>query len=204
MGKLGGKELGYGSDLDLVYVFDDPAGKRENYGRPGQRLNTWLSSRTPAEYLRNRSTPATQWRFGPARSLRSRLSATTSFTPPGSGSTGLTCARLSPAILLSAIASKSAPRKSSAERDPTRLCDEVVAMRRKMLDAHPRTPGEFDIKQDPGGIIDVEFIVQYLVLAHARRHPELWGNLVTSPCSPWLPISDRSPRTCRRRARRLS
>ncbi|HNL22893.1 MAG TPA: bifunctional glutamine synthetase adenylyltransferase/deadenyltransferase, partial [Rhodocyclaceae bacterium] len=34
-----------------------------------------------------------------------------------------------------------------------------------------------DIKQDPGGIIDVEFIVQYLVLAHARRHPELCGNL---------------------------
>jgi glutamate-ammonia-ligase adenylyltransferase len=51
-------------------------------------------------------------------------------------------------------------------------------MRQRMLDAHAsKNPDEFDIKQDPGGIIDVEFIVQYLVLGHAHAHPELCGNL---------------------------
>jgi glutamate-ammonia-ligase adenylyltransferase len=50
-------------------------------------------------------------------------------------------------------------------------------MRRKMLDAHPNTSGRFDIKHDRGGIIDVEFAVQFLVLAHASRHAELTGNI---------------------------
>src|SRR5574343_660028 len=51
-GKMGGKELGYASDLDLVYLFDDDAmDAEENYTRLGQRLNTWLSSQTPAGTL---------------------------------------------------------------------------------------------------------------------------------------------------------
>ena len=45
-----------------------------------------------------------------------------------------------------------------------------------MLDAHPNASGLFDIKHDRGGIIDVEFAVQYLVLAHAHAHPELTRN----------------------------
>ena len=48
-GKMGGKELGYVSDLDLVFLFDDDAQDApENYTRLGQRLSTWLSSQTPA------------------------------------------------------------------------------------------------------------------------------------------------------------
>ena len=51
-------------------------------------------------------------------------------------------------------------------------------MRQKMFDAHGAvSPGVFDIKQDPGGIIDVEFIVQYLILAHAHAYPDLTDNL---------------------------
>ncbi|EFK95603.1 Glutamate-ammonia-ligase adenylyltransferase, partial [sediment metagenome] len=61
-------------------------------------------------------------------------------------------------------------------RDPEALKQEVLAMRRKMLDTHTNTSGRFDIKNDSGGIIDVEFIVQYLVLAHAAAHPELTRN----------------------------
>ena len=49
-------------------------------------------------------------------------------------------------------------------------------MRQKMLDAHPNTSGQFDLKHDRGGIIDVEFTVQYLVLAHAHVHPEFTRN----------------------------
>jgi glutamate-ammonia-ligase adenylyltransferase len=47
-----------------------------------------------------------------------------------------------------------------------------------MFDAHSAsTPGTFDIKQYPGGIIDVEFIVQFLILAYAHQHPDLAENL---------------------------
>jgi glutamate-ammonia-ligase adenylyltransferase len=67
------------------------------------------------------------------------------------------------------------------QRDLARLREEVLAMRRKMVDALG-TKGDqrdtvFDLKHDPGGLVDVEFIVQYLVLGYAHRHPELTGNL---------------------------
>ena len=62
-------------------------------------------------------------------------------------------------------------------RDAEALRREVVAMREKMFDAHPNKSELFDLKHDRGGMIDIEFIVQYLVLAHAARYPQLTGNL---------------------------
>lgn len=50
-------------------------------------------------------------------------------------------------------------------------------MRQQMLDAHPNRSDLFDLKHDRGGMIDIEFIVQYLVLAHAHRYPQLTANL---------------------------
>ena len=50
------------------------------------------------------------------------------------------------------------------------LAGEIRAMRDKMREAHPNDSGLFDLKHDRGGIVDVEFIVQYLVLGHAHRH----------------------------------
>ena len=50
-------------------------------------------------------------------------------------------------------------------------------MRARMHQAHPNPSELFDVKHDPGGMIDLEFVVQYLVLAHAHRHPRLTGNL---------------------------
>lgn len=50
-------------------------------------------------------------------------------------------------------------------------------MRRKMLDAHPNPTSLFDIKHDRGGIIDAEFIVQFLVLGYAHQHPQLTDNI---------------------------
>jgi glutamate-ammonia-ligase adenylyltransferase len=52
----------------------------------------------------------------------------------------------------------------------------VIEMRTKMLAAHPNPTALFDIKHDRGGIIDVEFIVQYLVLGYAHQHAELTAN----------------------------
>jgi glutamate-ammonia-ligase adenylyltransferase len=50
-------------------------------------------------------------------------------------------------------------------------------MRDRMLQGHPNRSGLFDLKHDRGGMVDIEFVVQFLVLAEAARHPELLGNL---------------------------
>jgi len=53
----------------------------------------------------------------------------------------------------------------------------VLAMRARMLDGHPNATALFDLKHDRGGMVDIEFIVQYLVLAHSHEQPELIRNL---------------------------
>lgn len=65
----------------------------------------------------------------------------------------------------------------TAPRDHAALRGEIIAMREKMRAAHPIKPGLFDVKHSPGGMVDVEFVVQFLVLAHSGEHPELRGNL---------------------------
>ena len=62
-------------------------------------------------------------------------------------------------------------------RDQQKLRDEVYAMRHKMLDNKLGSKSGFDIKHGRGGIVDVEFAVQYLVLAHSADHPALAENV---------------------------
>ncbi len=50
-------------------------------------------------------------------------------------------------------------------------------MRQKMHDGHPNPSGLFDIKHDSGGLVDVEFAVQYLILSHAPTRPEMTANV---------------------------
>jgi len=179
-GKLGGKELGYASDLDLIFLYDDAAPEAfENYARLAQRLNRWLTSLTPAgvlyetdlrlrpdgvsgllvssldgfaEYQRRHA-----WVWEHQALTRARCVA-------GDAEIGHRFEDIRVAVL----------RQS---REPLPLRAEVVAMRNRMFEAHPNTSGRFDIKHDRGGLIDVEFVVQYLVLAHAHRYAELTGNI---------------------------
>ncbi|MGA0033830.1 MAG: bifunctional glutamine synthetase adenylyltransferase/deadenyltransferase, partial [Burkholderiales bacterium] len=79
-------------------------------------------------------------------------------------------------------------------REPAALRAGILEMRRKMHDAHPNTSALFDIKHDHGGIIDVEFMVQYLVLGHAHAHPQLTansGNLALLKTAAALALIDR-------------
>jgi glutamate-ammonia-ligase adenylyltransferase len=62
-------------------------------------------------------------------------------------------------------------------RDAALLKNEILAMRKRMHDAHPNNSGLFDVKHDAGGMIDIEFIVQYLVLRHTANHPEIAGDI---------------------------
>ena len=69
------------------------------------------------------------------------------------------------------------PSRGVAKFYHAKLRGEVMAMRQRMVDAHPNKTELFDLKHDRGGLIDVEFIVQYLVLGHAFEHASLTGNL---------------------------
>jgi glutamate-ammonia-ligase adenylyltransferase len=179
-GKLGGKELGYASDLDLVFLHDDPTPEAaENYARFAQRINTWLTSITSAGVLyetdlRLRPDGAGGLLVSPFTSFRDyqnrhaqlweHQALTRARFVAGDRDIGAAFERLRVDVL----------RK---KRDPALLRREVAAMRQKMLDAHPNRTRLFDLKHDRGGLIDVEFAVQYLVLGHAHAHPELTGNI---------------------------
>jgi len=178
-GRLGGKELGYASDLDLVFVYDDPD---ENapvaYAQLGQRLGTWLSTRTAAGQLFEidlRLRPN-----GDAGLIVSSLDGFRSYQRESAWvweHQALTRARFAagdPEI----GAAFEAERRAilSRVRDPAELRREVIAMRRRMHEGHPNRSELFDLKHDDAGMVDIEFIVQTLVLAHSHRHPELLDN----------------------------
>jgi glutamate-ammonia-ligase adenylyltransferase len=64
----------------------------------------------------------------------------------------------------------------TAPRHADNLRAEIVSMRNKVRAAHPIKDGRFDVKHSPGGMVDVEFVVQYLVLSQAAEHEELIVN----------------------------
>jgi glutamate-ammonia-ligase adenylyltransferase len=179
-GKLGGKELGYASDLDLVFLYEDPAPESaENYARYAQRINNWLTSITPAGVLyetdlRLRPDGAGGLLVSPLESFREyqarhawvweHQALTRARFVAGDAEIGANFEALRVEIL-------------RAKRDPGALMHEVAAMRRKLHDGHPNRTRLFDLKHDRGGLIDVEFAVQYLVLAHAHAQDGLTGNI---------------------------
>ncbi len=63
------------------------------------------------------------------------------------------------------------------ERDTHKLAQEILSMRKKMHDAHINRSDLFDLKHDAGGMIDIEFIVQNLVLRYAHQYPQLTANI---------------------------
>ena len=65
----------------------------------------------------------------------------------------------------------------NAPRNHNALKDEIIAMRNKLSAARPVKPDMFDVKHSAGGMVDVEFTVQYLVLAFASQHPALLANV---------------------------
>jgi glutamate-ammonia-ligase adenylyltransferase len=179
-GKLGGKELGYASDLDLVFLYDDPDGRAaEIYARLAQRINTWLGTLTPAGTLYE-----TDLRLRPDGASGLLVSSIEAFRDYQLRHAwtwehqALTRARFVCGDAGIGAAFETFRRELlCAPRDPEKLRDEVLAMREKMHAGHVNPTNLFDLKHDSGGIVDVEFAVQYLVLANAHTHPELTGNV---------------------------
>ncbi len=180
-GKLGGKELGYASDLDLVYIHDDAdPDAADNYARLVQRMNTWLSSQTGAGTLFE-----TDLRLRPngdAGLLTVSLEAFRDYQLKHAWTwehQALTRARACAGD--AALGERFEALRCEIlcqPRDLAALKNDILAMRDKMAAAHTRNdPQFFDLKHDRGGLIDAEFIVQYLVLGYAHQHPRLTGNL---------------------------
>ncbi|HYD33382.1 MAG TPA: bifunctional [glutamate--ammonia ligase]-adenylyl-L-tyrosine phosphorylase/[glutamate--ammonia-ligase] adenylyltransferase [Methylophilaceae bacterium] len=179
-GKLGGKELGYASDLDIIFLYDDDVpGAGEVYARLGQRINTWLGSMTAAGTLYE--TDIELRPDGASGLLVSSIQAFREYQLQKAWTwehQALTRARYCAGdSSIGHIFETIRHEVLTQHRDVEKLREEVVAMRQKMLDAHPNNSQMFDLKHDRGGIIDVEFMVQFLVLAYAHKHPELTGNL---------------------------
>jgi glutamate-ammonia-ligase adenylyltransferase len=178
-GKLGGKELGYASDLDLIFLYDDPDDRSpEIYARLARRMSRWLTSRTSAGVLFDidlrlrpegesgllvssidafrRYQRESAWTWEHQALTRARFCA-------GEATVGAEFEEERRAIL-------------QIDRDEAKLRDDVLSMRERLLRGHPNDSGLFDLKHDRGGMIDIEFIVQMLVLAHAHGRPELTAN----------------------------
>ncbi len=186
-GKLGGLELGYGSDLDLVFLHacenselmtngEQPLPLPVFYARLGQRLIHILTAHTPAgvlyeidmrlrpdgasgtlvssldSYARYQKNKAWIWEHQAL--VRARFVA---------GDAQL-CGRF--AEIRRAVLCQ--------PRDEKSLREDILSMRRRMRDElQKKAAGQFDLKQGAGGIVDIEFMVQFAVLAGAQAHPSL-------------------------------
>ncbi|HUS24008.1 MAG TPA: bifunctional [glutamate--ammonia ligase]-adenylyl-L-tyrosine phosphorylase/[glutamate--ammonia-ligase] adenylyltransferase [Candidatus Binatia bacterium] len=187
-GKFGGVEMGYGSDLDIVFLHDCDALQGDTAGgarsvpnevwlaRLAQRIIHWLSTQTAAgrvyevdlelrpdgrrgltvssvsafeEYQRQQA-----WTWEHQALSRARAVA-------GDARVRDAFARVRREVL-------------TAPRDAARLQSDVASMRRRMRTSLDKSrEGRFDVKQGQGGLTDIEFITQYLVLRHAPQHPAL-------------------------------
>ncbi|NOU44935.1 MAG: bifunctional [glutamate--ammonia ligase]-adenylyl-L-tyrosine phosphorylase/[glutamate--ammonia-ligase] adenylyltransferase [Methyloglobulus sp.] len=186
-GKLGGIELGYGSDLDLVFLYDCPDGNAmtsgekplscsQFYGRLGLKIRHILDTKMLSgvlyevdmrlrpsgdsgllvthigvyeDYLKNQA-----WTWEHQALVRGRFIAGD--------------------LRLKASYEGIRHRILSLTRDETQLKTEVSEMREKMRAAlDTKEANKFDLKQSKGGIADIEFIVQFGVLANAAKHATL-------------------------------
>ena len=182
-GKLGGKELGYGSDLDLVFVFDDDDERApEVYAALVRKVINWLTVKTGEGDLYEIDTALRPngnaglliTSFDAYANYQQKRGSNTAWTWEHQAMTRARCVLGDAALRARFDAVRQAV--ITAPRDGDSLRTEISAMRERMALAHTVKPGQFDFKQSAGGMIDAEFVMQFLVLAESGRHPELMAN----------------------------
>ena len=185
-GKLGGKELGYASDLDLVFLYQAPESEyaaQEIYGLLAKRMINWLTTYTSTGSLFEIDT-----RLRPNGSAGFLVTNADAFKKyqmrEGDNAAwvwehqALTRARFSSGNpTVGQFFDGVRFEVLSQNRNIDVLRNEILEMRRKVHAGHPNPAGEFDLKHDAGGMVDIEFIVQFLVLAYSHQHHQLIGNL---------------------------
>ena len=183
-GKLGGKELGYGSDLDIVFVYDDgDEGAPEVYATLVRKLINWLTVKTGEGDLYEIDTALRP--NGNSGLLVTTFDAYANYQQQRGSNTAWTWehqAMTRARFVLGGEAMRTRfdqVRCSviTAARDTTQLRAEIGAMRAKVRAAHSVKGGKFDVKHSAGGMVDAEFAVQFLVLTEAGSHPDLRPNV---------------------------
>ena len=183
-GKWGGKELGYGSDLDIVFIYqDEHAQAAEIYAAFARKLIQWLTTQTGEGDMYEIDTALRP--NGNSGLLVSSVEAFADYqTQRGSNTAWLwehqamTRARFCVGDPALRDAFETIRKQVlCAPRELPTLAAEIVAMRHKLRAAYPVPVGHFDFKHSPGGMMDAEFAVQFLVLAHAARYPGLQDNI---------------------------
>ena len=183
-GKLGGKELGYGSDLDIVFVYEDADERaQEVYGAFVRKLINWFTVKTAEGDLfeidtalrPNGSSGLLVTTFAAYADYQQQRGSNTAWTWEHQAMTRARfvmgeehIAKLFDQVQRAVI---------SAPRDEFALKSEIVAMRNRVRSAHAIKPELFDVKHSPGGMVDAEFAVQYLVLMYSAKHPEMAHNV---------------------------
>ncbi|TFZ06853.1 bifunctional [glutamate--ammonia ligase]-adenylyl-L-tyrosine phosphorylase/[glutamate--ammonia-ligase] adenylyltransferase [Ramlibacter henchirensis] len=183
-GKLGGKELGYGSDLDIVFVFEDEDERaQEVYAAFVRKLINWLTTKTAEGDLYeidtalrpNGSSGLLVTTFSAYENYQQGRGSNTAWTWEHQAMTRARFVMGEPALAQRFDGVREAV--ITAPRDHDALKQQIVAMRQRVRAAHPVKAGCFDVKHSEGGMVDAEFAVQYLVLAHSGAHRELVPNL---------------------------
>ena len=183
-GKLGGKELGYGSDLDLVFVYDDADERAsEVYSVLVRKLINWLTVKTGEGDLYeidtalrpNGSSGLLVTSFEAFANYQQQRGSNTAWTWEHQAITRARCVLGSPALSERFESVRAAVIASP--RDAGALREEIHAMRDTVRSSHPDKAGWFDLKHSPGGMVDIEFAVQYLVLSAGGAHASLLDNV---------------------------
>ncbi len=189
LGKLGGREITENSDLDLLFIYDDPPPDEDTdsasdgaapltpshyFARFSQQLITALSAPTAEGLLYEvdmRLRPS-----GNAGPISSSLTAFIAYQEDQAWTwehMALTRARIiaGPEHLAAKI-EQAIGEILTAPRDQDKLRSDVADMRRRIGQAHPPS-SSWDVKYTAGGLLDIEFIAQYLQLHHARDDKSL-------------------------------
>ena len=183
-GKLGGKELGYGSDLDIVFVYQDEHEQAaEVYALLTRKLINWLTVKTSEGDLFEIDTALRP--NGNSGLLVTSFTAYANYQQQRGSNTAWTWEHQ--AMTRARFVLGAEPLREqfeairtgviTAPRDIALLKTEIVAMRRKVSAARPVKSGLFDVKHSPGGMVDAEFAVQFLVLSQSGAHPALAENV---------------------------
>lgn len=191
-GKLGGQEMGYGSDLDLVFVYRDikeqttgpnQLDNKRFYIRLAQKIIHLLSTRTRTGVLYEvdmRLRPS-----GNSGLLVSDIDAFATYQDSEAWTWEHQALIRARAIVgdpqLAELFNNIRDRVLSKPRSEAELKNDICAMRKRMQEhtMSPHKPGQLDLKQSDGALADIEFLSQYLVLKYGETMPDIFASTHT-------------------------
>lgn len=175
-GKLGSREMSYASDTDIVFLYQEESGvEKDRLVQLAMTINRWLTTGTSAGVLYE-----TDFRLRPHGDSGLLVTSVDAFHDYQMKTAwiwehqALTRARMIAGTDKLAHAFKKIRSDVLLKPcDPLHLHNEVFAMRKRLTNFHNKAGEQFDVKHSKGGVVDVEFIVQYLILRHASNHKSL-------------------------------